>query len=89
MTNGMFEDLASRLEFHFVGDSTTRRLAESFVSIVSGHAVNHEIYHENRNLFSGNLQVCVNSCMMLGKSFFSCARQRYALSAGLRVQPSS
>eukprot|EP00903_Cladosiphon_okamuranus_P012395 g11617.t1 len=56
MTNETLEDLASRFEFHFVGDSTTRRLAESFVSIVTGEGSNHILYHEDRNLSSGILQ---------------------------------
>lgn len=57
MTSEMFEDLASRFKFHFVGDSTTRRLAESFVSIATGEASTHPYYHANRKLSSGSLQV--------------------------------
>lgn len=60
MANGALEDLASRLEFHFVGDSTTRRLAESFVSIVTGEGSIHHLYHEDKDLSSGSLQVCVD-----------------------------
>eukprot|EP00752_Nemacystus_decipiens_P018643 g16716.t1 len=57
LTKGTLEDLASRFHFHFVGDSTTRRLAESFMSIVTGEGSTHRLYHEDRNLSSGSLQV--------------------------------
>lgn len=58
-TKGTFEDLASRFQFHFVGDSTTRRLAESFISIVTGEAPTHHAYHEDRDISRGSLQVGV------------------------------
>lgn len=57
MTHTTLENLASRYVFHFVGDSTTRRLAESFISISTGIASGHEYYHANRNVTIGGLQV--------------------------------
>lgn len=57
MTPGTFEDLASKYAFHFVGDSTTRRLTESFISILTGVAAGHDFYHETRNLSIGGLKV--------------------------------
>lgn len=56
-----YEDLTSRYVFHFVGDSTTRRLAEGFFSIATGTALPHEYYHDRRNFTIGNLQVRTTS----------------------------
>ncbi|CAB1097501.1 unnamed protein product [Ectocarpus sp. CCAP 1310/34] len=56
-TLGTLEDLSSRYVFHFVGDSTTRRLAESFVSILTGQASPHFVVHERIDMSSGSLKV--------------------------------
>ncbi|CAN0544139.1 unnamed protein product, partial [Ectocarpus sp. 12 AP-2014] len=50
-------DLASKYEFLFIGDSTTRRLAESFVSIVSGRASTHPVVHHRIDMSRGDLKV--------------------------------
>ncbi|CBJ32754.1 expressed unknown protein [Ectocarpus siliculosus] len=52
-----FEDLASRYAIHFMGDSTSRRLVESFISIATGNRSAHVYYHESRNLTVDGLQV--------------------------------
>ncbi|CAM9725556.1 unnamed protein product, partial [Choristocarpus tenellus] len=38
-------ELARRYHFHFVGDSTIRRLAASFEAVFTGKAPNHHTYH--------------------------------------------
>ncbi|CAM9180192.1 unnamed protein product [Ectocarpus sp. 8 AP-2014] len=57
MQQGTLEDLASRYVFHFVGDSTTRRLAESFVSILTGQASTHSVVHKRIDMSSGSFKV--------------------------------
>lgn len=56
-TAEVLEDLAQKYTFHFIGDSTTRRLAESFVSIFSGEGSPHPMAHERTDFSSKNLKV--------------------------------
>lgn len=51
------EELASRYTFHLIGDSTSRRLGESFVSIFTGKGSTHPVAQQNRNFSAGNLKV--------------------------------
>lgn len=67
MAQKTFENLASRYVFHFVGDSTTRRLAESFISISTGIHSDHETYHANRNVTIGGLQVRTAHCQCVSQ----------------------
>ncbi|CAM9239385.1 unnamed protein product [Hapterophycus canaliculatus] len=53
----MFEDLAQKYTFRFIGDSTTRRLAESFMSIVSGEGSPHPKAQERIDFSTKGLQV--------------------------------
>eukprot|EP00903_Cladosiphon_okamuranus_P008225 g7918.t1 len=57
MTREAMEQLASRYTFHLIGDSTSRRLGESFVSIFTGKGSTHPVAQQNRNFSSGNLKV--------------------------------
>ncbi|CAM9934009.1 unnamed protein product [Ectocarpus fasciculatus] len=57
MEYGTLEHLASRYAFYFVGDSTTRRLAESFVSIFTCQPSTHPMAHERVDMSSGGLKV--------------------------------
>ncbi|CAN0194276.1 unnamed protein product, partial [Ectocarpus fasciculatus] len=56
MPDAKLLDLASKYEFLFIGDSTTRRLAESFVSIVSGRASTHPVVHHRIDMSRGPLK---------------------------------
>jgi len=49
--------LASKYTFRFIGDSTTRRLVESFMSIVTGEGSAHPKFQERRDFSRGNLKV--------------------------------
>ncbi|CAB1120147.1 unnamed protein product [Ectocarpus sp. CCAP 1310/34] len=51
------EDIASKYSFHFIGDSTSRRLGESFVSIFTGRGSTHPVVQRDINFSSGNLKV--------------------------------
>ena len=51
------EKLASRYAFYLIGDSTSRRLGESFVSIFTGKGSTHPVAQQDRNFSSGNLKV--------------------------------
>ncbi|CAM9125765.1 unnamed protein product [Ectocarpus sp. 8 AP-2014] len=51
------EDIASKYSFHLIGDSTSRRLGESFVSIFTGRGSIHPIVQRDRDFSSGNLKV--------------------------------
>ena len=51
------ENLASTYAFHFIGDSTTRRLGESFVSIFTGTGSTHPKAHHDIDFSSGSLKV--------------------------------
>ncbi|CAN0153085.1 unnamed protein product, partial [Scytosiphon promiscuus] len=51
------EDLARKYSFRFIGDSTTRRLAESFMSIVSGVGSPHPKAQERIDFSVNDLKV--------------------------------
>ncbi|CAM9098579.1 unnamed protein product [Ectocarpus sp. 4 AP-2014] len=51
------EDIASQYSFHLIGDSTSRRLGESFVSIFTGRGSTHPVVQKDRDFSSGNLKV--------------------------------
>ncbi|CAM9139860.1 unnamed protein product [Ectocarpus sp. 12 AP-2014] len=51
------EDIASKYSFHLIGDSTSRRLGESFVSIFTGRGSTHPVVQRDRDFSSGNLKV--------------------------------
>lgn len=51
------EDLASRYSFHLIGDSTSRRLGESFVSLFTGVGSIHPVFQGDLDFSSGNLKV--------------------------------
>ncbi|CBJ26700.1 expressed unknown protein [Ectocarpus siliculosus] len=51
------EYIASKYSFHLIGDSTSRRLGESFVSIFTGRGSIHRIAQRDRDFSSGNLKV--------------------------------
>lgn len=53
------EDLGSKYTFRFIGDSTTRRLAESFMSIVTGEGSAHPKAQTRIDFSTGNLKVGV------------------------------
>lgn len=53
----LIEELASKFVFRFIGASTTRRLAESFVSIKTGKGSPHVVAHKRRDYSEGNLTV--------------------------------
>lgn len=63
------EELASKYVFHLIGDSTSRRLGESFVSIFTGQGSTHPVAQRNRNFSSGNLEVGT----IVSDAFFFCA----------------
>ncbi|CAN0157487.1 unnamed protein product [Ectocarpus sp. 6 AP-2014] len=54
--NEVLEDMASKFTFHFIGDSTIRRLGESFVSIFTGQGSKHEMVHSDLDFSTGNLE---------------------------------
>lgn len=56
-TTEVFEDLGRKYTFRFIGDSTTRRLAESFMSIVSGEGSPHPKAQERIDFSTKNLKV--------------------------------
>lgn len=57
MTRGQLEHIASKYTFRFIGDSTTRRLAESFVSVLTGVGSTHPLVHERVDFSAGGLKV--------------------------------
>ncbi|CAM9867121.1 unnamed protein product [Pylaiella littoralis] len=59
VTIDAIEHLASKYIFRFIGDSTTRRLAESFVSIATGEGRDrvHELARERVDFSTGSLKV--------------------------------
>ncbi|CAM9606498.1 unnamed protein product, partial [Ectocarpus fasciculatus] len=56
-SNEVLEDMASKFTLHFIGDSTIRKLGESFVSIRTGQGSKHEMVHSDLDFSTGNLEV--------------------------------
>lgn len=58
-TKDAIENLAARYTFRFIGDSTTRRLTESFMSIVTGEGSTHPKVQTRIDFSTGDLKVCM------------------------------
>lgn len=56
-TKEQLDEVASKYTFRFVGDSTTRRLAESFVSVLTGVGSSHPLVHERVDFSAGGAKV--------------------------------
>lgn len=56
-TKGAIDYLADRYTFRFIGDSTTRRLTESFMSVVTGEGSTHPKVQTRIDFSTGNLKV--------------------------------
>lgn len=73
VTKERMDQLAAAYVFRFVGDSTMRRLAESFSSVYTELALPHAVYHKRQNYSVGNLQVGENdrssTCCVVFSSF--------------------
>lgn len=57
MTQEQLDQVASKYTFRFIGDSTTRRLAESFVSVFTGVGSTHPVVHERVDFSAGGVKV--------------------------------